>query len=152
MSCHDIGRGMNSVVRVTMGLYDTGKIDKESAHKIIYACARGVYWCDGNEGEATEYIRNCVCGKCMNKISKGDKLYSIYDVSPDVPNRFHIDDNYELVTSRLCEECFDVLINEHCGDELAGQRERQYIVEHCKPEKYLSSGQYEEWNNGLPWN
>ena len=151
MSCHDIGRGMNSVVKVTMELYDSGKIDKESAQKIIYACMRGVHWCDGNEGEATEYIGNCVCGKCMKKIPKGDKLYSIFDVSPDVPNRFHIDDNYELVTSRLCEECFDVLINKHCGDEHAGQRERQYIAEHCQPEEYLSSGQYEEWNNGLPW-
>ena len=75
MSCHDIGRGMNSVVRVVIGLYDNEEISSDAAIRIIRACARGVNWCDGNSYEAVDYIRRCRCGKCLRMIPKGEKLY-----------------------------------------------------------------------------
>ena len=41
MSCHDIGRGMNSVVLVVLDLYDHGKMPLESARQVIKACREG---------------------------------------------------------------------------------------------------------------
>ncbi len=125
MSCHDIGRGMNSVVRTTISLLDEGRISMDAARAIIVSCKRGVHWCDGNEGEAISYIRGCVCGRCMKKLVKGERLYSIYSVSNDVPDRF--DWEKDFVTDKLCRECFDITLNEKCGDSNAGQRERAYI-------------------------
>ena len=77
MSCHDIGRGMNTVVRTTITLFDEGKITLESARAIIVSCRKGVHWCDGNEGEAISYISECICGKCMKKAEKGEKLFHL---------------------------------------------------------------------------
>ena len=151
MSCHDIGRGMNSVVRVTIGLYDAGRIDKDATAQIIRACARGVNWCDGNKSEAVDYIRRCRCGRCLKMVPKGEKLYSIWDVSFDVPKRYEIDRDFKLLSDGLCEECFDIVLNEHCGDVGAGERERKHIEEHQKPEDYISTGQYEDNNNGCVW-
>ena len=59
MSCHDIGRGMNEVVKTTIELYDAKAIDINATKKIIASCAAAVNWCDGNEYEATAYIRRC---------------------------------------------------------------------------------------------
>lgn len=49
MSCHSIGRGMNSVVKVVISLVDERKIEIEPAKEIIEACKKGVNWCDGNQ-------------------------------------------------------------------------------------------------------
>lgn len=70
MSCHDIGRGMNSVIEVVIGLYDDGKISHESAGKIIKACRMGVHWCDGNEGEAIDTLAFTRCGVCLQKYQR----------------------------------------------------------------------------------
>ena len=56
MSCHDIGRGMNSVANVVLDLYESGQISKEGASRLVLACRKGVNWCDGNEGEAVEDV------------------------------------------------------------------------------------------------
>ena len=149
MSCHDIGRGMNSVVRTTVSLMDQGKISKDAAKTIISCCARSVNWCDGNSYEATDYIRRCICGRCMRLIPVGEKLYSVYDVSNHVPDRYDIDD--QLATDGLCENCFDLVLNAHCKDPEAGIRERKYIEDHQKPEDYTSTGEYENHNNGFRW-
>ena len=151
MSCHDIGRGMNSVVKVTIELYDAGKINRESTIKVIRACANGVNWCDGNRDEATDYIRRCRCGRCLKMVPEGEKLYSVWDVSHDVPRRYDIDDDFGLASDGLCEECFDLVLNQHCGDQSAGERERKYIEEQNDPRQYLSTGQHEDSNNGCRW-
>ena len=127
MSCHDIGRGMNSVVKTTITLMDQGKISKEAAKTIIISCANGVNWCDGNTYEAVDYIRRCLCGRCMKLVPAGEKLYSVYDVSGDVPDQHRLDDN--LAADGLCADCFDAVLSEHCKDEKAGERERQFIDE-----------------------
>ena len=149
MSCHDIGRGMNSVVRTTVKLMDEGKISKDAARTIISCCAYSVNWCDGNFYEATDYIRRCMCGRCMKLVPKGEKLYSVYDVSRDVPNRYKLSNH--IASDGLCEECFDIVLNQHCMDETSGERERKYIELHCKPEEYISTGEYENHNNGCRW-
>lgn len=59
MSCHDIGRGMNSVVKVVLGLYDQEKFDRDTARLLFAACRKGVHWCDGNEDEAIASLRGC---------------------------------------------------------------------------------------------
>ena len=42
MSCHNIGRGMNYVVKNVIKMYDTGELTLEAARKIIAAARRGV--------------------------------------------------------------------------------------------------------------
>ena len=149
MSCHAIGRGMNSIVKTTITLMDQGKIGKEAAKAIIISCANGVYWCDGNTYEATDYIRRCLCGRCMSLVPAGDKLYSIYDVSREVFDRYRLGDN--LATDGLCVDCFDAVLSEYCKDENAGKRERQFIEEHEDPKRYTSTGEYKSNNNGYSW-
>ena len=149
MSCHDIGRGMNSVVRTVVSLMDEKKISKDAAKTIIRCCANSVSWCDGNSSEATDYVRRCMCGRCMKRVPAGEKLYSVYQVSDAVKNRYHLDDH--LGSDGLCEECFDIVLAEHCKDAAAGERERKYIEEHYDSEDYISTGEYENHNNGYSW-
>ena len=52
MSCHNIGHGLNEVVRKVLEEFDAGLIPYESAFRILQQCAKSVYWCDGNEYEA----------------------------------------------------------------------------------------------------
>lgn len=69
-SCHDIGCGMNEVVKTTIELHDAKDIDINAAKKIIASCAIAINWCDGNEYEATAYIRRYRCGKCLKMITR----------------------------------------------------------------------------------
>lgn len=140
MSCHNIGRGMDSVVVQVIKLLEENEISKEAARKIIIACRNGVYWCDGNEYEAVESINRCYCGNCMNRIESGKPLYYIYDTSFDVVNRDDISNNYNLITDSLCEDCFTQIINKHCNDESAAEREINFIKENCREYEYLSEG------------
>lgn len=152
MSCHDIGRGLNNVVRVTMRLMDEGKISKDAAKVIVHCCAKSVYWCDGNEYEATNYIRRCICGKCMRLVPKGEKLYSIWDIKDALNRAGAIARKFDLATDSLCETCFDSVLNEYYGDDAVGESERQFIEEHSEnSDRYLSTGEYQGDNNGYPW-
>lgn len=151
MSCHDIGRGLNSVVKVTVELFDAGKISKEAAMRIIHQCANGVNWCDGNTSEAIDYIRRCRCGRCFKMVPEGEKLYSIWAVSNNVPNRYKIFNAFDLASDGLCEECFDIVLNEHTGVEDAGARERAYIEGDLQEAEYTSTGEYEDTNNMCRW-
>lgn len=148
MSCHDIGRGMNSVVKVIIDNYQEKKFDAETARELIAACRKGVYWCDGNQDEAIKSIRRCICGKCMQTIRKGEYLFSIWNVSYDVPDRYGIIDGgeVELASDGLCEKCFDEVINAHCENPEAGARERKYIIEHLGRGDYLSTGEIDYSN------
>ena len=143
MSCHDIGRGMNSVVKVVIELFDSGKMELEATREIIAACRKGVNWCDGNEYEAIACIRRCRCGKCLRKVPKDEYLFSVWDVSREVPNRYRILDGGEIkiASDGLCESCFDEVMNAHCQDVDAGQRERKYIMSTEPQENYLSEGE-----------
>lgn len=104
MSCHDIGRGMNEVVKTTIELYDAKDIDINAAKKNIASCAVAVSQCAGNEYEATAYIRRCRCGKCLKMIPRDKKLYSVWDVSNNVPDRYDIEEKAGIVADGLCAE------------------------------------------------
>lgn len=151
MSCHDIGRGMNQVSKEVMTLYDAGEINFKAAKKLLLVTGWAVNWCDGNQGEAHTYYSRCTCGSCLKRVEKGQKLYSIYHISNEVKNYWNIDRKYELVGDRLCQECFDRILNDYCKDPAAGERERKYIESHYQPEEYVSEGEYSCWNNGYPW-
>ena len=138
MSCHDIGRGMNEVVKTTIELYDAKVIDINATKKLIASCAAAVNWCDGNEYEATAYIRRCRCGKCLRMVPKGEKLYSVWNVSNNVPDCYNIDKKAGIATDGLCAECFDEVISKHCSDPDAGKREMEYIESHYKDGMYKS--------------
>ena len=44
MSCHNIGRGLNSVTEVVMELFFTGEISEEAMKKLVTACRKGVHF------------------------------------------------------------------------------------------------------------
>lgn len=43
MSCHNIGHGLNEVVRKVLVEYDAGLIPYESAFRILQQCAKSVH-------------------------------------------------------------------------------------------------------------
>lgn len=65
MSCHDIGRGLSSVVKVILEKLDSGEISADTARDLLYACRKGVHWCDGNENEAMIQMHQMRCGYCL---------------------------------------------------------------------------------------
>ena len=143
MSCHDIGRGLNTVTKKVIELYDLGCYSTETARDLIATARNGVHWCDGNEYEAVACIRRCRCGRCLKKMKPGEYLFSVWDVPYSVPKSEeiidceHIEDEKPLASDGLCEECFDIILGKHCNDLTAGERERKYIMEHCDEDEYL---------------
>lgn len=144
MSCHSIGHGMNSVVKKVLELYDSGEVGMDQTRTLIAACRKGVNYCDGNEYEATECMDSCRCGRCLKTFVKGERFFSLYDVSDEISRRqmreIVNNNNSPLATDSLCEECFDDVINTFCNDETAGEREREYIVRHWSEDHYTSEG------------
>lgn len=144
MSCHDIGRGMNSVVREIVTLLDAEKISKEAAKTLILACIRGVYWCDGNDGEAIDYIHQYLCGNCLKKVPEGEKMYSIWDNLPyQKRNEVVRGIGKEFVSYEFCEECF-----EHILEKNNMKRED---LKFDPDDECFSRGKYNNTNNGVPW-
>lgn len=151
MSCHDIGRGLNSVVRRTITLYDEGKVSAEVTKEIINACAKGVHWCDGNEDEATAYIRDCRCGNCLKIVPKGEKLYSVWSLPLNHPSKTKVGRlDKELACDKLCEDCFPLVVGT-LGDTEFVDTIRQDIEQYMGPERLMSSGEHPEQNNGYSW-
>ena len=105
MSCHDIGRGLNSVAGVVTRLYEEGRYDKETARELIRACRKGVHWCDGNEEEAVEDVVDAgYCGLCMTKT---EQLTIIYDNDLGYPNKYEVFKSFDGIAAHefLCPEC-----------------------------------------------
>ena len=105
MSCHDIGRGMNSVSKTVLDLYEEGKVTSESAIKLIRACRKGVHWCDGNESEAVEeVVERGYCGLCFNK---SENLTDVYDNDLGYPDKYRVFDDYDKTAAHffLCPDC-----------------------------------------------
>lgn len=152
MSCHDIGRGMNYVVRRTITLYDRNEIALEPAKKIIASCKNAVNWCDGNGYEAIDFILNCRCGKCLKLVPKGEKLYSIFDL----PYKFedthpNLDEELELASYGLCEECFDRYMPNFCDEEWNVESLKKSIENDKHSNNFLSEGEHQMSNNGCSW-
>ena len=148
MSCHDIGRGMNEVVKTTITLYDKGEISKEAAKKLLATCGSAVWWCDGNPDEAIDYIRKCRCGKCLKMVPKEEKLYSTWEFPYEsYQERIRVQNELHLVSEGLCESCFDEVMAKYCDDIKAVKR---WYVEK-NPEGCSSEGEHPDHNNGCEW-
>jgi len=76
-------------------------------------------------------------------MKKGDKLFSVWDVSGEVENRYNIMGAVEppLASDRLCDQCFVEVLNKHCKSTDAGEREKKYILSQCTEEQYTSEGE-----------
>ncbi len=110
MSCHNIGRGMNNVVKKVFELYDNGEISKEAAVKVIRTARQSVWFCDGNEPEAVDDFKNCRCGRCLKKIRGGERIYSAYSGYPDFYKYCHGEfdkwtEKDDIAYPSFCEDC-----------------------------------------------
>lgn len=153
MSCHDIGRGMNEVVRMTISLLDKGEIGKDSAKKIIATCRAAVYWCDGNEEEASLYYSYCRCGRCMSMLPEGELLLPLWPHENLVGFKFNsIEKKEHLISLRVCEPCFEELIKKY-GNKENIENIKKKIIEYESSgfERYRSVGSYANDNNGFRW-
>lgn len=152
MSCHDIGRGLNEVVRMTISLYNSKRIGLKEAKSIIATCAEAVNWCDGNSYEAVDYISGCTCGKCLKRISKGEKIYLLSDLPWDV-NISRITMKSRIIQGcGLCFECFMDMIEEN--EELTHHKAVIDLLKSISDNTYegdISTGIYEDNNNGCRW-
>lgn len=113
MSCHDVGMGMNSVVEVVLDLYDEGAIDYDAAKTLIFACRKGVNWCDGNEPEAVQCLNGVRCGKCLKMVEEVGPLKSLYENSelsgPEGEEKYWA--LYKaIMNDELCERCTNELL------------------------------------------
>ncbi len=114
MSCHDIGRGLSSVVKVILEKLDSGEISANTARDLLYACRKGVHWCEGNENEAMIQMHQMRCGYCLKKLSEGDTIYSLYDIPHSFENEHHQEIraiDAKIADYFLCSECFDMLFD-----------------------------------------
>lgn len=67
MSCHNIGRGVDSIMEKVLEMYDDGKISKEAALEMVKTFPEAVHCCDGNEYEAQETLTETHCAACLKK-------------------------------------------------------------------------------------
>ncbi|MCD8123968.1 MAG: hypothetical protein LUE23_02890 [Lachnospiraceae bacterium] len=151
MSCHNIGRGLNTVTRKSIELLDAGKITWDVAKELIRTARDGVNWCDGNDYEAVAYILQNRCGYCLEEIKPGKPMYNLWDIDLDYNEELRLfrETRDSVVASYLCPECFDSVIREFMHDDTAGEAKRRYIEENIEEDKRVAlevpSGPY--WNN-----
>ena len=124
MSCHDIGRGMASVGREVLRLYDEQKFDIDTAKQLLWATIRGVNWCDGNGYEAAGSLE-CRCANCLKKVSSpkdelifGSRYFA--EVSGIAREEFPIEEEDQqieklymkdvLMAPQVCRKCYQVLV------------------------------------------
>ena len=113
MSCHYIGRGLDSVANVVLDLYESQQISKEGAVRLILACRKGVNWCDGNEGEAIAgTVKRGYCGLCFEK---KENLTNVFDNELRCPERDEVFCAYEDTAAHywLCPECKKQVLEEY---------------------------------------
>ena len=113
MSCHAVGRAMNSVVAVILNLFEERQISKDTAMRLIFSCRKGVHWCDGNEYEAVEEaVERGYCGLCFKKSSR---LSDAFDNDLEYPHMYRVFDAYDDTAAHdsLCPDCKERVIREY---------------------------------------
>ena len=112
MSCHDIGRGLNSVTQEIINQYNLGKFDKDTFRILLNKCRKGVHWCDGNEDEAVIALEeNKICGFCLEKV---ENISNIYDNNLEYPQCYDVFDKYDKTAAHfmVCDKCKEKIIKE----------------------------------------
>ncbi|MFI3213407.1 MAG: hypothetical protein R3Y24_08685 [Eubacteriales bacterium] len=112
MSCHNIGRGMDSVVQTVIGMYDNKELSLMATKKVIRSAREGVHWCDGNEYEAIDCIRGIRCGCCLENIEEVEEEYSLWHLGGEFRHIDFLDESEEVIASdMLCETCFKRVVD-----------------------------------------
>ena len=103
MSCHNIGHGLNEVVRKVLEEYDAGTISYEPAFRIMKQCTRSVGCCDGNVYEATACMYDR-CGRCLRKGFSMSRICSFND-DQEIFERV----DKEVISYHFCQDCLNKL-------------------------------------------
>ncbi|MCD7844616.1 MAG: hypothetical protein LUG57_01930 [Oscillospiraceae bacterium] len=116
MSCHDIGHGMNNVVKKVLELMDAGEISADAAKTLAYTAIGSVHFCDGNEYEASECFAEQGRCSCCLEIKPTvfafedcpdlyrDKINAMETVRWRRPRDW---DDYEILGDTICPECLE---------------------------------------------
>ncbi len=143
--CDALGLGIEYVLIEIYKGYFNGSISEKAMRSIIWNTLDGFGdgKCSPNPKVTFGYARTCMCGNCLAIVEKGKPLYSVLDLSSDVLQREGIMQwsNPTLVTDRLCEDCFDKVLENYCGEKV-GDRERKYIKRSIAPGKWKSTGEF----------
>lgn len=124
MSCHDIGRGLDSVTETVYDLYVENKISLDVTKILIKKIQKAVHYCDGNEYEAVEILwYNKICSSCFMKYDE------IYDIYSEIPDNYEMKKNPEYVNSYMCKECSKKLLSTVIKDE----KKLQNVIDNLKP-------------------
>ncbi len=118
MSCHEIGNGMASIASAVIDLYEKNQVNKDVAISLIYACRKGVHWCDGNEDEAIEPVVEAgYCGLCFEKKDE-DELSNVFDNDLGYPDQWDAFRAYDKTTAHffLCPECKAKVISQYTNN------------------------------------
>lgn len=84
MSCHDIGHGMNNVATEILKCYDAGKMDFDTARRLIITCRESVWFCDGNPDEAvTVFEKQNRCSCCLKTDCSAEDVHRLSDRAAD---------------------------------------------------------------------
>ena len=134
MSCHNIGHAMNKIMVAVLEMYDNKEISQEATIKICKNLRDGVWFCDGNPGEAVETISECRCGKCLKFFKKGDRKYSLWHInSREISKK--TDDL--VISPVLCEECFSNIIMNVTNDASIIKKEIEFIEKNYREDDYI---------------
>lgn len=112
MSCHNIGKGMDSVAKIVIQMYVNNEITKDAALRLFRALRDGVNWCDGNSYEATESISKILCGRCLKQFTEGEKPSSLWDAEDVISEKAGGDEGtsdaitlkYKELQELICEK------------------------------------------------
>lgn len=113
MSCHAIGHGMSEMMNDIFGLYDEGKIPKNSMFEILEVVKSGTFCCDGNIYETMNYVCHNRCILCLNQKDESE-LVSQYNLLDNID----ISDLTEVLEDIIrkyqdyciCESCMKQLL------------------------------------------
>lgn len=130
MSCHNIGKALNSVEICAIELYEAGKIEREVLREILAACRDAVVYCDGNYDEVTEFLDARYCGACLSKRVAGEPLYTIWNTRLGWrPIQKYCDEQaVSVVGMSMCSRCFSQMLSDFGLSEAAIKREKEQAV------------------------
>lgn len=93
--------------------YDEGKAAKDAARKLIKMCVNVTEGYDGNYYEAVESSRECRCGRCLRKMTVGERYFNLYQVvehgkSYNWLRDFERENDFAYPT--FCRTCFEEIV------------------------------------------
>lgn len=114
MSCHNIGKALNSVEICAIELYEAGKIEREVLREILATCRDAVGYCDGNYDDVTEFLDAHYCGACLSKRVAGEPLYTIWNTRLGWRSiqKYCDQQPVSVVGMSMCELCFNQMLSD----------------------------------------